>query len=216
MTARVVPDDADGRALAIEALRAGGVVAIPTDTVYGIGVSLATPGGIERLFHVKHRPLEKGIALLIGDVEQAGELGRADTGGARARGRPLAGRPDARARAATPGSRCQRHSPAAPPRSASGCRTIRPRAPSPARSDRCRSPRPTCPASPRPRTADEILALLGAEIDLILDGGPARGGPASTVVDVSGERPRIVREGAIPRSRLAEALAAAGLATDID
>jgi len=49
MTVRVVADDAEGRAAAVEVMRGGGVVALPTDTVYGIAVSLATPGGIERL-----------------------------------------------------------------------------------------------------------------------------------------------------------------------
>ena len=65
MTARVVPDDAAGRAVAIEVLRGGGVVALPTDTVYGIAVALDTPGGIERLFQVKRRPVDKGIVLLL-------------------------------------------------------------------------------------------------------------------------------------------------------
>src|SRR3970282_1557101 len=72
---RVVRDDPAGRAAAIEVLRAGGIVALPTDTVYGIAVALATPGGIERLFHVKQRPPEKAIALLLADADQAGELG---------------------------------------------------------------------------------------------------------------------------------------------
>ncbi len=73
--ARVVADDADGRAAAIDVLRAGGVVALPTDTVYGIAVALDTPGGIERLFEVKRRPPDKGIMLLLDEVEQAGEIG---------------------------------------------------------------------------------------------------------------------------------------------
>ena len=53
MTLRRVPDGPAGRADAIAALRSGGIVALPTDTVYGIGVSLDTPGGIERLFAAK-------------------------------------------------------------------------------------------------------------------------------------------------------------------
>src|SRR3970282_2968494 len=72
---RVVRDDPAGRAAAIEVLPAGGNVALPTDTVYGIAVALATPGGIERLFHVKQRPPEKAIALLLADADQAGERG---------------------------------------------------------------------------------------------------------------------------------------------
>ena len=61
MTARIVVDDAAGRAAAIEVLRAGGIVALPTDTVYGIAVALDTPGGVEALFAAKQRPPDKGI-----------------------------------------------------------------------------------------------------------------------------------------------------------
>jgi tRNA A37 threonylcarbamoyladenosine synthetase subunit TsaC/SUA5/YrdC len=56
-----------------------------------------------------------------------------------------------------------------------------------------------------------IVAQLGDAIDLILDGGPARGGPASTIVDCSGEAPTILRAGAVPADRVAEILAAAGI-----
>ena len=70
-----MPDDAAGRARAIEVLRSGGVVALPTDTVYGIAAALSTPGGVERLFHVKRRPPDKGIVLLLDDVTQAGTIG---------------------------------------------------------------------------------------------------------------------------------------------
>ena len=75
MTAQVVADDDSGRTAAIAVLRAGGVVALPTDTVYGIAVAIDTPGGIERLFQVKRRPPDKSIALLIADAEQAATMG---------------------------------------------------------------------------------------------------------------------------------------------
>jgi L-threonylcarbamoyladenylate synthase len=51
-------------------------------------------------------------------------------------------------------------------------------------------------------TAEAIDARLGDRLDLILDGGPARGGPASTIVDVSGDHPRILRDGAIPAAEI--------------
>src|SRR6478672_7774550 len=72
---RRLPDGPDGRAQAARVLADGGVVAFPTDTVYGIAVALHTPGGIERLFAAKQRPLEKAIALLVADASQAAELG---------------------------------------------------------------------------------------------------------------------------------------------
>ena len=67
-------DDA-GIASAVERLRQGGVVALPTDTVYGIAVDLSTTGGIERLFEVKRRPPDKGIMLLLDVAAQAAAIG---------------------------------------------------------------------------------------------------------------------------------------------
>ncbi|HEY7132589.1 MAG TPA: Sua5/YciO/YrdC/YwlC family protein, partial [Candidatus Limnocylindrales bacterium] len=75
MTARIVADDAAGRAAAIEALRAGRIVALPTDTVYGIGVALETPGGLEALFAAKDRPPDRAIMLLLADAAQAPTIG---------------------------------------------------------------------------------------------------------------------------------------------
>src|SRR5687767_7141561 len=82
MTARIVPDDATGRAVAVGVLRERGVVALPTDTVYGIAVSLATPGGIERLYRIKDRPPDKAVMLLLDDVAQAARAGRITPGAA--------------------------------------------------------------------------------------------------------------------------------------
>src|SRR5450759_1899590 len=53
VTARLLPDDATGRAVAVEVLRAGGLVAMPTDTVYGVGVALSAHDGLARLFAAK-------------------------------------------------------------------------------------------------------------------------------------------------------------------
>src|SRR5258705_2476455 len=74
MTATVVPDDDAGRETAIGVLRRGGLVALPTDTVYGIGVDLAAEGGIERLFAAKGRPADRAVMLLLADATQAADL----------------------------------------------------------------------------------------------------------------------------------------------
>ncbi|HEY8819672.1 MAG TPA: Sua5/YciO/YrdC/YwlC family protein, partial [Candidatus Limnocylindrales bacterium] len=75
VSARIVPDGDEGRAAAVETLRAGGIVALPTDTVYGIAVALETPGGIERLFRAKDRPPDRGIMLLMDGAAQAAAVG---------------------------------------------------------------------------------------------------------------------------------------------
>ena len=80
-------------------------------------------------------------------------------------------------------------------------------------------PLPTTSANvsglPEARDAQEILAQLGDGVDLILDGGAARGGPPSTVVDCTGDRPLVLRDGAIPVARLVAILDAAGIAHDL-
>ena len=109
MSARTVPDDAAGRAQAIESLRRGGVVALPTDTVYGIAVALDAPDGIERLFRVKRRPPERGIVLLLDEATQA-PIDRGDGAGRNGtRRRVLAGRADRRRSATTRRSVARRH-----------------------------------------------------------------------------------------------------------
>ena len=74
-TARVLPDGDAARAEAVELLRAGRIVAVPTDTVYGIAADLALPDAIERLFAAKLRPPEKAVAVLLADADQAWRLG---------------------------------------------------------------------------------------------------------------------------------------------
>jgi L-threonylcarbamoyladenylate synthase len=210
VTARAVPDDAEGRAAAVEVLRAGGVVALPTDTVYGIAVALDTPGGVERLFEVKRRPPDKGIMLLLEGLEQAGEIGLMD---------PAA---DALAAACWPGGLTvvvpQRPDRPLPAALTAGTPTIGlrvPDHPAPRALAAGVGPLPTTSANvsglPEARDAVEIETQLGSAIDLILDGGPAHGGPASTVIDCTGPIPRVLRIGAISLGRVSAILDAAGV-----
>ena len=214
--ARRLADDPAARAEAVHVLRAGGLVAIPTDTVYGIAVALDTPGGIERLFAAKDRPPDKAIALLLADAVQAGEIGVID------------GPAASLAAGFWPGGltlvvprRTDRPLPAALTGGAlapGAIPTVGLRVPahdSPRALARALGPLPTTSANrsgePEARDADEIERLLGAAVDLILDGGPSAGGPASTVVDCTGPRPVIRREGAIAADAVARCLESAGL-----
>jgi len=208
---RRVPDGAAGRDEAIEALRAGGVVAVPTDTVYGIAVALDTPGGIERLFAAKQRRPDKAIALLLADVEQASAIG-ALTPAATALARAfwpggltlvVPRRADVPLPAALTGGEL---APGAIP-------TVGLRVPdheAPRALALALGPLPTTSANrsgePELRDADAIDAELGEALELILDGGPAAGGPASTVVDCTGPEPVIRRAGAIPAADIERAL----------
>jgi tRNA A37 threonylcarbamoyladenosine synthetase subunit TsaC/SUA5/YrdC len=66
--------------------------------------------------------------------------------------------------------------------------------------------------TPEARDAAEILAQLGDSIEVIIDGGAARGGPASTVVDCTADPPRVLRIGAVATDRVAAVLDGAGVA----
>jgi len=214
MTAQVVPDDATGRAAAVAVLRRGGVVALPTDTVYGICVALDTPGGVERLFEVKRRPPDKGIMLLLEELHQAPAIG------------VITAAAEALAIACWPGGLTvvvpQRDDRPLPGALTAGTSTIGlrvPDHPSPRALAGGVGPLPTTSANvsglPEARDAAEIQAQLGNAIDLILDGGPAHGGPASTVVDCTGELPRVLRVGAVPLAEVARILEAAGVPHDL-
>jgi L-threonylcarbamoyladenylate synthase len=67
---------------------------------------------------------------------------------------------------------------------------------------------------PDARDAREVAALLGGALVLVIDGGPIRGGPASTVVDCTGERPVVRRVGAIPVDEIVRVLCEAGFALE--
>lgn len=213
MTARIVPDDEAGRAEAVAVLRGGGVVALPTDTVYGIAVDLATPGGVERLFAAKRRPPDRRIMLLLSDAPQADEVGVV---GVAAR---------ALATAFWPGGLTlvvpRRPDVELPAALTAGTPTIGLRLPdhaSPRALAAAVGPIPTTSANrsgqPEGRDAVDIVDQIGDSIDLVLDGGPAHGGPASTVVDCTGDRPRILRVGAVAPEAVAAVLGAAGASLD--
>ena len=199
--AQLLPDDASRRAAAVGVLRAGGLVAMPTDTVYGIGVALDAKDGLARLFAAKDRPLDKAIVLLVADLEQAASVGvlspaarilaeRFWPGGLTL---VLAQVPEARL----------------PAELTAGAATIGVRLPAhdcPRALAREMGPLPVTSANlsgePDALDAAGVLARLGDRVDLILDGGQARGGVPSTVVDCSGGEPRVLRAGAISEAEV--------------
>ena len=214
--ARRLVDGPEARAEAVRVLAAGGLAAIPTDTVYGIAVALDTPSGMERLFAAKHRPPDKAIALLLADMAQAAEIGVIDGAAASLAAAFWPGgltlvvprRTDTQLPAALTGGAL---APGAIP-------TVGLRVPAhdaPRAIARALGPLPTTSANrsgePEARDADEIERLLGDAVDIVLDGGPSTGGPSSTVVDCTGPSPVIRREGAIDAADIARCLESAGL-----
>jgi L-threonylcarbamoyladenylate synthase len=211
--ARVLGIDDAGRLDAVEVLRAGGILALPTDTVYGIAVALATPGGVERLFEVKGRPPDKAIMVLVEDVAQVTELV----------GLP----PAANALASLwPGGLTLvlplRPGAELPRGLTAGTTSLGVRIPDhqiPRYLARAVGPLPTTSANtsgqPNARSASEVIASLGDRIDAVVDGGDSPGGVASTVLDCTTPTVRVLRPGAIPADRIAALLDAAGIGHDL-
>jgi L-threonylcarbamoyladenylate synthase len=187
--------------LAIAILRKGGIVAFPTDTVYGLGADPLNAQAVDRIYKVKRRPYNLPLPLLLAEKsdllkvatvvpEMAWQLAERFLPG----GLTLV----------------LRKSPWVPGSVAAGGDTIAVRIPN--------HPLPIAlirglgipivgtsanlSGKPSPVTAEEVREQLDDEVDLIIDGGRSPGGTESTVLDVSGKVPTIIREGAIPRAEL--------------
>jgi L-threonylcarbamoyladenylate synthase len=207
---RILPDGDAARAEAVDLLRAGMIVAVPTDTVYGIAADLALPDAIERLFAAKRRPPEKAVAVLLADTDQAETLGILGPA-ARALGERFWPGGLTLVLPVRPGA-------VLPRVLAAGSPTIGVRVPdhdAPRAIARAMGPLPTTSANVSgeadARDAQEIATRLGDTVALVIDGGPIHGGPASTVVDCTWDLPVIRREGAIPAELIVATLEAAGL-----
>ena len=169
------------------------------------------PGAVQRLFVAKRRPVDRAVVLLLAEAGQADDLAGVAAGRPGAGNRVLARAADARPVAAPWVVVAESSSPAVARRSGSGFRDH----PAPRALAAVLGPLPVSSANvsgmAEASDAEEINAQLGEAIDLILDGGPARGGPPSTVVDCSADETRILREGAISVDAIAACLRSAGL-----
>jgi L-threonylcarbamoyladenylate synthase len=178
---------------ALAVLRGGGLVAYPTDTVYGLGALASKAVAVEAIFLAKARPKERSIPILV-------------AGWTEVRGVALPAPPAERLAAAFwpgPLTIVMERDPSLP--AAIGpAGTVGVRAPNHAVALallREAGPLATSSANlsgdPSPRTAADVLRTLGGRIDLLIDGGQTPGGRPSTVVDCTGEIPRLLRPGPI-------------------
>jgi L-threonylcarbamoyladenylate synthase len=186
---------------AVQVLRAGGLVAFPTDTVYGVGASIEMTRSVADLYAAKERPLTMAIPLLCGSAEDAWAYARDVPGLALA----LAKRfwPGGLTLVVRRGSRV-------PDVVTAGGDTVAVRLPDHAVARALAhgaggvlvATSANLSGRPSPVTAADVLADLDGRVDLLLDGGPCPGGVESTIVDVTGPDMRVLREGAISRRRL--------------
>ena len=205
---RVLPAG-DGLPIAVRTLEQGGLVAFPTDTVYGLGAHAFLPAAVGRIYEAKIRPAGKAIPLLVPDAGGLALVARLVSEDARRL-----------VEAFWPGALTiiVPRADIIPPVVAQGSKSVAVRAPNhPVAQALLRSvgaPLAVTSAniSGRPAlcTAQEVFAELRGKIDIVLDGGPCPLGVESTIVDVTGARPRIVRRGAIDAASLAAVVALEG------
>lgn len=181
---------------AIKWIVSGGIVAFGTDTLYGLAVDPFNRAAVSRLFEVKARESDRAMPLIASDAQQvAAHLGRLSPAGERLAARYWPGPLTLTVPAST----------ALPREVTAGRATVAVRVPAAdiarAICAGCRRPVTATSAnlSGRPPTADPdvVEQELGHLIDLLLDTGPAPGGPPSTIVDATATPPTLIRAGAI-------------------
>jgi L-threonylcarbamoyladenylate synthase len=191
-----VNPDEDTLARAAALLREGGLVAFPTETFYGLGAAAGDRVAVRRVFDVKGRSDDKPLLVLVDSIAMAESL----TGEMSPRARELMTR-----HWPGPLTLVLRARAGLPPELTAGTGTIGVRlSPHPVaqRLIRAVGGPVTAPSANRegaapPTTAAEVLRIFDGAIDLVLDGGTTPGGPASSVVDVTAEAPRVLRQGAV-------------------
>lgn len=188
-------------ARALEVLQADGIVAIPTDTVYGLAVRAFSQDAIDRLYEVKERAAAKAIPILIGGMITLTQVALKPT--------PAANRLAARFWPGPLTLVLYRH-PKLPP-SISSDNTIGIRVPDhPVALKLLSAAGPLAVTSanlsglPPARLAQEVLESLRDKIELILDAGETPGGQPSTVVNCTGSYPDILRHGPISQEEILE------------
>jgi L-threonylcarbamoyladenylate synthase len=199
----VKPDAPDPTAVreAAEVLRGGGLVAFPTETVYGLGANALDAAAVGKVFAAKGRPPTNPLIVHVGDRAAAVALTPEWTTAA-----------DQLAAAFWPGplTLVLKKRPGLPDVVTAGGPTVAVRVPAHpvalALLKECGVP-VAAPSANRsgelsPTTADHVRNSLGDRVDLILDGGPCPGGLESTVVDVTGEVVKVLRPGLISVARL--------------
>jgi L-threonylcarbamoyladenylate synthase len=206
--------DADDQiARAVDVLRRGGLVAFPTETVYGLGADAANPDAVRRLFAVKGRPADHPVIVHLADAAQLDEWSSSV---------PPAARALADAFWPGPLTVIVPRSARVPDAVTGGRDTVGLRVPGQALAHALLSKFGGGIAAPSanrfgrvsPTTAADVRADLGDDVDLVLDGGPCRVGVESTIVDCTRAEPVIVRLGGVTREAIERVLGRAVLVSD--
>lgn len=190
---------------AVFILQNGGVVAYPTDTVYGLGACMTDIKAVDKIFDVKGRPKGMALPVLLADREMIADIVKTF--------------PPAARRLADeffPGALTiiLAKSALVPDIITGGGKTVAFRIPNhpiplalaKALGEPIVGTSANLSGHPSCLTAEEVMAQIGDKIDMVIDGGRSSGGIESTVIDLSGERPLIRRPGAVSLEKLRKIL----------
>ncbi|MFC0541840.1 L-threonylcarbamoyladenylate synthase [Kutzneria chonburiensis] len=186
-------------------LRDGGLVAVPTETVYGLGANAEDPAAVARIFEVKGRPPTHPLIVHIATADQLGDW-VADV--------PETARILAEHFWPGPLTLVLRRGRRVPLEATGGLETVAVRVPAhpvalallSAFGGGVAAPSANRFGSVSPTTASHVRAELGDAVDFVLDGGPCQVGVESTIVDATGEVPSVLRPGGVTREQLEAAL----------
>jgi L-threonylcarbamoyladenylate synthase len=187
----------------VKILQKGGVIAFPTDTVYGLGADAFNATAVERIYEIKNRPEYQQFPLLIADVKQLDTLAE-----------PIPEIAWFLARRFWPGGLTLVLSKKdSVPAYLASRPTIAVRIPNhlicQALIQHLGNPiigtSANISGQPAALTAEEVEQQLGGKIDLIINGGQCSGGKESTIVDITHEPPIILRQGIIPSQEIDKA-----------
>ncbi|PYE83885.1 L-threonylcarbamoyladenylate synthase [Pseudoroseicyclus aestuarii] len=211
---RILEDSAEGIGRAAQMLQRGGLVAFPTETVYGLGADATDETAVARIFAAKGRPQFNPLIVHLAAFEEAEALCEVPPQAA------------ALAQAFWPGPLTLvlplRAGAGIAPSVTAGLPTLALRVPAHplARALLRRTGRPLAAPSANPSgrvsptTAAHVVSGLGGRIDAVLDGGACGVGVESTILGFEGNRPVLLRAGGLPAEALEQALGAPLLAPD--
>ena len=192
-------------AKAVKLLQDGGLVAFPTETVYGLGADASNPAAVARLYAVKRRPADHPVIVHFDGAERAFSW---------ARDVPEAARTLAERFWPGPLTLLLKRSALAKDFITGGQDNVGVRVPAhpvahgllAAFAGGIAAPSANRYGLVSPTTAAHVRADLGADVDLVLEGGPSEVGIESTIVDLSGAKPTVLRPGKISAAEIAAAL----------
>lgn len=191
-----------------ELLRQGAVVAIPTETVYGLAANALDEQAVKRIFDAKGRPQDNPLIVHISRMEQLSGL---------AEDIPPAAQQMAKAFWPGPLTMVLKKKAAVPHRTSAGLDTVGIRMPAhpvaraiiDAAGVPLAAPSANRSGKPSPTNARDVLDDMAGKVAAVVDGGPCAVGVESTVVDMTGGLPRILRPGAITEEMIAAVLGGA-------